>query len=87
MTQRIFDEKLPRSEKHDRFIEDMATRAWKFALAALYLSSGRCIPEEAKRPVAFFGYCDAEGRHVPKAEATHVGWTIAPPPEPQISMQ
>lgn len=78
MSARVFDERLLRSEKHDRLIEGLATPHWRIALAALYLSTGRCLPDEAKRQGCYFGYCDAEGNLAPKAEATHVGWMVAP---------
>lgn len=74
-----FAETLPRSAKHDEFISQLATPLWRIALAALYLSSGRLLPDEAKKRGAFFGFCDAQGNRCRRDQATHVGWSVVPP--------
>lgn len=41
------------------------------------LSTGRYVPDEAKRArEVLSGFCDAAGKLTPKADATHVGWSL-----------
>lgn len=75
---RPFTEVWPRDGRRDDLLVDLVTPAWKFALAGLYLTTGRCIPDEAKRDGCVFGFCDARGVQQPKATATHIGWTVEP---------
>lgn len=87
-----FEEVWPRTLERDSFIVKLGLPGqWLFALAALYLTTGRCIPEEAKRRGCYFGLCDADGERVAdvrvsrggdgavlvESPATHVGWTVA----------
>lgn len=74
-----FAEVWPRDERRDDLLVQLVTPGWKFALANLYLMTGRAIPTEAKRDGCVFGYCDGLGVQQPKSAATHIGWTIAPP--------
>lgn len=75
---RPFAEVWPRTDRRDQLLVDLVTPAWKFALVALYLTTGRAMPDEAKRDGCVFGYCDGRGVQQPKASATHVGWTVEP---------
>ena len=78
-THRRFVEVWPRSAGLDAVLEGLVGPLWRFALYALYLSTGRSIPHAAKQTTGVsFGYCDAAGELRPKAEATHVGWTLDP---------
>ena len=75
----IFEVFMPRNSKVDATFDDLATDRWRVALYALYLQSGRYVPDEAKKTRgAWFGYCDETGRQRGKhePEATHVGWTL-----------
>lgn len=78
-----FAEVLPRSDKHDRFLAQLQTPAWRIALAALYLSSGRFLPDEAAQRGVYYGFCNAAGDRCPMEQATHVGWSIVPPDAPE----
>lgn len=72
----LFEEVHPRTPQRDEALEGLGTRLWPICLAQLYLSTGRYCPQEAKQLGATFGFCDEDGRLKPKAEATHVGWTV-----------
>jgi hypothetical protein len=74
---RPFVEVWPRSDRRDHILVELVTPMWKFALANLYLTTGRTLPDEAKRDGCVFGFCDERGVQQPKATATHVGWTCA----------
>ncbi len=71
-----FRERLPRTPGRDRHLEGLGGSASRACLAALYLSDGRYLPDEAKRNGVAFGYCNAEGWLCPRTTATHVGWTV-----------
>jgi len=86
-----FVEVWPRSATRDDLIVRLGISGfWRVALAGLYLSTGRCIPEEAKRRGCYFGFCNASGERVTDVKvtadgsgvasvaspATHVGWTV-----------
>ena len=71
-----FEEVWPRTEDRDRWLVQLGGRLWKLSLAQMYTSTGRYIPEKAKRSGCTFGFCDSEGRLRPMATATHVGWTV-----------
>jgi hypothetical protein len=76
---RPFVEVWPRDDHRDRMLRDLVVPSrWKFALVALYLSTGRHMPDEAKRHGCVFGFCDARGVQRPKVSATHIGWTVEP---------
>jgi len=79
-----FEERLRRNDKHDAWLAELATPLWRIALAALYLSTGRCLPPEAKARGVFFGFCDEHGNRCPRDLATHVGWTVTPAPAPEV---
>lgn len=70
-----FTEIWPRSEARDQALRALP-RFGVMARAALYLSTGRFLPQEAKRASWRFGFCDEAGRCTPAATATHVGWTV-----------
>ncbi len=74
-----FAEIHERSETRDKAIADLHDPALaRLALPALYLSTGRYTPDEAKRAkTVMFGFCDAAGKIKAKADATHVGWSLA----------
>jgi hypothetical protein len=78
-----FVERWPRSELRDNLLEDLRLPIWPVALGALYLNTGRYIPQSAKRGRrgCTFGFCDAEGMRVSKESATHIGWTLDPDPD------
>ena len=65
-------------DKIDRAIADLRdSNLARMALPALYLSTGRYMPDEAKRArEVLSGFCDAAGKPTPKADATHVGWSL-----------
>ena len=69
---------VPRTDHTERLLRDLKTPQWPFALAALFLSAGRYVPDGAERNGASFGFCDAHGQILPAASATHVGWSVAP---------
>ncbi len=73
-----FTEVWPRSERLEETFLGLATAQWRLALGALYLETGRYIPEEAKRRGCSFGYCNANGEIQPKRDpaATHLGWRL-----------
>lgn len=71
-----FEEVWPRTPERDALLIDLGSSVWRIALAALYLSTGRCIPEDAKKKGAYFGFCNEVGEQQPKKEATHLGWTV-----------
>lgn len=81
---RPFAEVWPRTDRRDQLLVALVTPAWKFALVALYLTTGRVLPDEAKRDGCVFGYCDGRGVQQPKASATHVGWTVEPGGEERV---
>ena len=78
-TSTVFDNVLPRTISSETNLHGLCTNLWPFHLSALYLMSGRFMPSEAKSLGALFGFCDAEGRQVPEAGATHVGWSLRSP--------
>lgn len=75
-----FAEVWPRTPARDQLLFDAvgSTAPLFMLLAALYLSTGRYTPPEAKRSrYVGFGFCDAAGTHVETlADATHIGWTL-----------
>lgn len=86
-----FEEVWPRTPERDDLVVRLGVAGfWRVALAGLYLSTGRCIPEEAKRCGCYFGFCGADGSRVTDVKvsgdgigcavvaspATHVGWTV-----------
>lgn len=73
-----FTEVHLRTDKIDRAIADLRdSNLARMALPALYLSTGRYMPDEAKRArEVLSGFCDAAGKPTPKADATHVGWSL-----------
>lgn len=67
---------LPATEENCRLLTDCFTSQAKFALAALYLRSGKYMPEIAKKRGAYLGLCDARGYRVEdNTTATHIGIT------------
>lgn len=76
-----FTEIHPRSPEFDRALIDLRVgpMGWRVHLARLYLMTGRHMPDEAKEHGVFYGFCDAAGVQKPMAEATHIGWRVAPP--------
>lgn len=75
---KVFVEVWPRTPSRDDALTGLCTGAWRMYLASLYLETGRCMPAEAKKHGASFGFCDEHGAQQPKATATHVGWTVEP---------
>lgn len=71
-----FVEVHPRTTERDDLLLSLGRSTWPLALAHLYLSTGRYMPEAAKREGCFYGFCDAQGHMMPKKDATHVGWTV-----------
>lgn len=86
-----FEEVWPRSASRDDLVVRLGLPGfWRVALAGLYLSTGRYMPEEAKRRGCYFGFCGADGVRVTdvrvsaggggeavvSSPATHVGWTV-----------
>lgn len=73
-----FVEVHPRTEQRDKAIADARDSSLvRMALPALYLSTGRYVPDEAKKArEVLSGFCDAAGKPTPKADATHVGWSL-----------
>jgi hypothetical protein len=74
----VFTERLPRTPARDQLLCGLRGRAWRIPLAALYLSDGRYMPEEAKQSGCTFGLCDENGVWCTTDKATHIGWTIEP---------
>lgn len=72
-----FSEVHPRSEERDGLLLSLGRSTWPLALASLYLSTGRYMPDAAKRHGCSFGFCDAQGNLKAKADATHIGWTVS----------
>ena len=73
-----FAEVHPRTAQRDDLLIALAGSAWRLALAALYLSTGRYMPDAAKREGCSFGFCDADGHLMAEPNATHIGWTVGP---------
>ena len=71
-----FVEVHPRTEERDDLLLTLSRSTWRLALARLYLSTGRSMPDAAKRDGCSFGFCDAQGNLKAKADATHIGWTV-----------
>lgn len=86
-----FEEVWPRSASRDDLLVRLGLPGqWRMALAGLYLSTGRLVPEEARRRGCYFGFCAADGSRVADVRvsgdgagcavvvspATHVGWTV-----------
>ena len=70
-----FSNVLPLNKKNENAV------AWAFtskeALYALYISSGRYVPAEAKAATGFIAhYCDEQGRVQIYEKATHIGWDV-----------
>ena len=74
---RTFAHVVRRTEQTERLLRGLEAPTWKAALAALYLHTGQYMPKAAERGVTF-GFCDARGQIRPAADATHVGWSVAP---------
>lgn len=72
-----FESVLPRDQVDDDDIARLKSSTWRMVVAALYLRTGRYIPDEAKARGVWFGYCDAEGNQLGRADAsaTHFGWS------------
>ena len=70
-----FAETLPRSVDVDRLLFRLSGPAWRAAIGALYLRTGRYTPGEIKRHGAAFGFCDGRGHPTSALLATHVGWS------------
>lgn len=71
-----FNEVWPRTPQRDDCVRRLAGPCWRIFLSGLYMTTGRFMPDEAKRKGAYFGFCDAGGQIAPMASATHVGWTV-----------
>jgi hypothetical protein len=74
---RTFAHVVRRTEHTERLLRELSAPYWKVPLAALYLYAGQYMPKAAERGVTF-GFCDAHGQIRHAADATHVGWSVAP---------
>ena len=75
-----YSEVHPRTKARDRAVANLkhSPHLMLWCLSALYLTTGRYIPQEAKvaREIRL-GFCDQAGNPVSQSDATHIGWSLS----------
>ncbi len=74
----VFEIVLPvdKAGADDQLIRHLTSPGmWRAALTALYLRAGKYAPSNSVLTGASFGFCDDLGLQVPRAGATHFGFT------------